>query len=179
MTRLKLTRTLRLAVAILLVGSVAVAAEVNDDTFGFKLTIPEGFTPVAAGAAQPDTLHSFTRREAGPEAPAHIIQLQRLHGTISPTQRLTPEDFPEVEGIKTTLQEFTWKGHTLDVMRQTMALANGAEYVVFGIQYPLSGEAVQLQVGGLVQDEKKIHALFTQLAGAFQNTKPLHSKVRE
>lgn len=173
MTRLKLTRTLILAVAFLFVGPV-VAVEVDDAAFGFRLTIPEGFSPVADGTSDPDTLHKFASPRAAPEDPVHVIQLHRLHGVISPTSRMKPEEIPVVEGIKTTLQEFVWKGHTLDVMRQTVALANGTELLTFTIQYPLSGEAVQLQVGGLVQDEKKIHALFTQLAGAFQNTRPLH-----
>ena len=61
---------------------------------------------------------------------------------------------PRTPGLKATLQELTWKGHTLDVIRQETTEAPA--YVVFGIQYPLSGEAVQLQVGGPIADEAGI-----------------------
>ena len=86
---------------------------------------------------------------------------------------MKPSDIPKIEGISTTLQELNWKGLELDVMRQTITLPTGTDFIVYGIQYPLSGEAVQLQVGGPIQQDGETYKLFTQVAQSFGNTRPL------
>jgi hypothetical protein len=175
MTRYNLAqRTILTALFVLFVGLVS-AAELNDSTFGFRLNVPEGFTKLEVDESEPDTIYKFVDREPTQDDPAHVIQIQRLRGVISLSSRMKQSEIPIIKGIKTTLQEFTWKGHELDVLRQTIVLPNGIEYVIFGIQYPLSDEAVQLQVGGPVREEERTYELFSQLAGAFHNTKPIHS----
>jgi len=124
--------------------------------------------------SDPNTIYSFVDREPSPESPAVVIQIQRLRGLINPEMRLDASDCGIADGISTTIQEFTWNGLETDVIRQTLTLPIGVDYVVYGIQYPLSGEAVQLQVSGPVQQDQEIYELFTQVARDFENTRPLH-----
>jgi len=169
-------RTLAIYQTIFLVfAGAAVAAELDDSSFGFRLTVPDTFTEFEVGESEPNTLYKYVDREPTPDDPAYVIQIQRLRGVITPTDRMKKSEMPIVEGITSTLQDFTWRGLVLDVIRQTILLPNGDQYIVFGIQYPLSGEAVQLQVGGPSGEEDKLYSLFSQIAGDFQNTKPLHS----
>lgn len=162
-------------VVLLFVTGATSASELNDSWFGFRLVLPEGFTKLELDPSETDTLYKFADRDLTPDDPAHVIQIQRLRGVISPTARMKESDLPIIEGITTTLQEFSWKGLQLDVTRQAISLPNGINYVVFGIQYPLSGEAIQLQVGGPEKDETEVYSVFSTIAEDFENTKPLHS----
>jgi len=162
-------------VVLLFVTGPTSATELNDSLFGFRLVVPEGFTKLEIAPSEADTIYKFADRDLTPDDPAHVIQIQRLRGLISPTARMNESDLPIIEGITTTLQEFSWKGLILDVTRQVITLPNGINYVVFGIQYPLSGEAVQLQVGGPEGDETEVYSQFSTIAADFENTKPLHS----
>ena len=163
-----------LFIAALFSGESA-ATELKDSTFGFRLDIPDGFTKVEADPPESDTLYKYVDREPTPDDPALVLQIQRLRGVIDSASRMKESEIPRIEGITVSLQDFTWKDSELDVMRQAFVLPSGLEYVVFGIQYPLSGEAVQLQVGGPASDELKIYSLFCQIALRFENTKPLYS----
>jgi len=159
----------------LLFAQAANAKELKDPSFGFRLEVPDHFTQLPADPSDPDTIYQFTGNQPAPDAPAQVIQIQRLRSTIAPGFRLKDSEFPVTEGMTTTIQDFTWKGLKVDVTRQTLTLPEGLQLIIFGIQYPLSGEAVQLQVGGPASEEQQISALFQQLAGQFENTKPLHS----
>jgi hypothetical protein len=162
-----------LAGFLALVGAAA-AGELSDVKFGFRLDIPDGFTELEADPSDPATLYKSIDREPAEDDPGHVILIQRLGGVIEVDSRIRGK-LPVVEGVETTLQEFSWKGHKQDVIRNVLTLPGGVEYVVYGIQYPLSGEAVQLQVGGPVAEDEKVHARFLQVAGGFKNTKPLYS----
>ena len=146
------------------------AKELKDASFGFRLEVPDHFTQLPADPSDPDTIYQFTGNQSTPDAPAQVIQIQRLRGTIAPGFRLKESEFPVTEGMTTTIQDFTWRGLKVDVTRQTLTLPEGLQLVIFSIQYPLSGEAVQLQVGGPASEEQQISSLFHQLAGQFQNT---------
>lgn len=160
-----------LLLIVTLTSSFGLAEEtrVSNARFGFNVTIPDGFSP--AQSADAVTLYSYLDRDPATEGPAWAIQIQRLEGTISVGSRLKESEMPRTPGLKATLQELTWKGHTLDVIRQETTEAPA--YVVFGIQYPLSGEAVQLQVGGPIADEAGIYERFCEVASSFDNTVPL------
>src|SRR5688572_12012712 len=97
---------LQLIVTVLFVAP-ATATELNDSSFGFQLEIPDNFTRLEIDPSERDTLYKFVDREPAPDDPAHVIQIQRLRGVISPTGRMKKSEIPVVEGIKTSLQEFT------------------------------------------------------------------------
>lgn len=173
-------RNLTLLVPILLLVLIllaftlsARATEIVDSEFGFRVVIPEPFFELQVDQSEPDTIYKYVDREPTPGDPAVVIQVQRLRGLISLRSRMKPSEIPQVEGISTTLQEFKWKQHDLDVMRQTITLPTGVDYVVYGIQYPLTGEAVQLQVGGPLRQDQEVYGIFSQVAQGFSNTKPL------
>lgn len=153
----------------------AKATELNDSQFGFRLNVPDFFNRLEVDSSEPDTIYKFIDRPAASDTPAQVIQIQRLRGVISATSRMKQSDLPIVDGVATTLQEFTWKGLGLDVVRQEVKLPGDRKFMIFTIQYPLSGEAVQLQVGGPSEEEAKIYDLFTKTAGGFENTRPLHA----
>ena len=121
----------------------------------------------------PDVIHSYVDREPTPEDPVTGIQIQRLRSRIDPNTRLKEADIPKIEGIKISLQECDWNGRKMDVMRQDMSLQNGKAYLVYVIQFPLAGEAVQMRVGGRAERESAVSKLFAESAAKFQNTKPL------
>jgi hypothetical protein len=152
---------------------VANAEELTNRTFGFRMSIPDSFHEIAIGANEPDTLGKFADRDPNPSDPPTVIQIQRLRGTIGRYQRLKLEDMPKIAGMTSTLEETTWDGLRLDIMRQVMTLPNQTQYVAYGIQFPLSDEAVQLHVGGPVAKDEEVRLLFKTEVTSFKNTKPL------
>jgi hypothetical protein len=159
---------------MLMATSIVISAkDLTNRVFGFRMSIPDSFHEIAVGADEPDTLCKFVDRDPTPNEPATAIQVQRLHGIINWQQRLKLEEIPKIAGFSTTLEETTWSGMNLDVIRQVASLPNQTQYVVYGIQFPLSDEAVQLHVGGPAEKDEEVRALFKTAVASFKNTKPL------
>lgn len=170
---------MKLFIPYLLIASTLTArvnaVEINDYVFGFRVEVPETFVELEADSSDPDTIHKYIEREPAPNQPACVIQIQRLRGLIGLDSRMADTEIPVEQGVATTVQEYVWRDHKMDVLRQTLTLQTDIQYVVFGIQYPLSGEAVQVQVGGPQARESEVHSLFSRVATSFLNDKPLYA----
>jgi hypothetical protein len=167
---------LSLTCCLLLIHTVE-ARELKDDSFGFQCEIPDQFKTVPGGAEKPNNLYVFANPLPGPNVSPLIIQIQRLHGTIDPAQKLRAPDvkdhikYPSV----VTEEDFPWKGQTLGIIRTVSDLPNGFKMVGYSIQYPLAKEAVQLQVAGEEKRDADVRKLFNEVAGSFNNLHPLYS----
>lgn len=161
--------------AALLVSSATTgrAAEVVDETFGYRVTIPEGFTPVDVEGHE-TRLHSFRDRPPTPDDPPTVISVDRLRGLVNPKDRLDRDSLPEQPGVRMSLQEKTWQGITLDVMISDVESENGG-VSAYVIQFPLADEAVQLTVGGPAVRRPEIEEQFNSVVDSFRNTKPLYT----
>src|SRR5216117_3556272 len=69
--------------------------------------------------------------------------------------------------------ETPWANLHLDVIRQVLSLPDQSKYVVYGVQFPLSDEAVQMQVGGPIAKDEEVRALFKTVVASFKKTKSL------
>lgn len=153
--------------------SGAAANEIVDDRFGFRFTIPTGFSLRDPPRRQPNALYSFATGPASKTNPPLVIGIQRLRGTIDPHQRLSPSDVPQTEYLRVSLAEpVPWEGHTLDVLK-TRVLPPNVEMVAYTIQFPLPDEAVQLVIGGPTQRNAEIQALVATSVDGFKNLRPL------
>ncbi|MFO1485272.1 MAG: hypothetical protein U1F71_18065 [Verrucomicrobiaceae bacterium] len=103
-----------------------------------------------------------------------VLQIQRLRGVIDPAKSMGEADPAEFKGATPTVQNFVWRGSKLETLRLSQPLPDGRKFIVESIQYPLSGEAVQLQVGALEQREREVRSLFEDVAYKFINTRPLY-----
>lgn len=146
--------------------------EIVDEQFGFRFEVPEGFLESAIEESDRDSLYQLLDRDPTPDNPATVIQVQRLRGTIDPDQRLSVEDVPDIDGMTTSLEETRWNGQPIDVMRQVMEIGE-VTFVVYGAQFPLPREAVQLQVGGPVEREAETKMLFERSVASFKSTRPI------
>jgi len=152
---------------------IASAEDLTNQAFGFRVKIPDTFHKIATAPSEPDTLYKSVDRVPNQSDPPTAIQIQRLRGTISPHQRLKLDEMPKIAGLSTTLEEITWSALRLDVTRQVMPLPDQTRYVAYGIQFPLSDEAVQLHVGGPIAKDEEVRVLFKEVVASFRNTKPL------
>lgn len=149
------------------------ATEVVDETFGYRVMIPEGFTPVDV-AGHESRLHSFLDRPPTPDDPPTVITVDRLRGVVNPNDRLNGDSLPEQPGVRMSLQEKTWRGIVLDVMLSEMEAEN-EKLIAYVIQFPLADEAVQLTVGGPSARRQELEERFNSVVDSFQNTKPLYT----
>jgi hypothetical protein len=161
------------AIVLLSVAQSGPAAEIVNETFGFTVTIPDGFTSVDV-ADQKARLHSFLDRPPTPNDPPTVITIERLNGLVDPNNRLSPDAIPQQPGVRMSLQEKTWQGITLDVMNSEFETENGL-VVGYVIQFPLADEAVQLTVGGPPARRKDIEDQFDRVVDSFRNMKPLYT----
>ena len=164
-----------LLLVIFTFASTVNGEELTDSGFGFRATIPDGYRTIPIGAEEPDFLYRFV--EESPEAAnTLVIQFQRMRGTIPVGDRLAPDETvlgDQGNGISISLESFQWRGTTMDVFRTVSPLPDGSNMIMRGIQFPLAGEAIQLQVGGVESREQEARHLFESVAGSFQNTQPL------
>lgn len=177
-----MNRTLLLMVVwitlVLLRGGSAAAEEIVDETFGFRFDVPPAFTSIEVEAGS-DTLYRFVDREPSAEAPANVIQIQRLRGLVNPTQRLREDEIPapDQEGVVFSLSEpRVWQGWTLDVMATEIATPDH-KMTTLTIQFPLQNEGVQLVVGG--PDKQIVEEAFDMVVAGFVNTQPLYTGKQE
>ncbi len=160
--------------AILISTSVGASAkDLSDRVFGFQVSIPDSFHEIAVGPDEPDTLYKFADGNPNPTVPPDAIQIQRLRGVISLHQRLNLDEIRKISSLAATLEVTTWSGLRLDVIRQVAPLPNQNRYVMYAVQFPLSGEAVQLHVGGPIAKDEAVRLLFKTEVASFKNTKPL------
>ncbi|HXR04070.1 MAG TPA: hypothetical protein VN836_05105 [Verrucomicrobiae bacterium] len=83
------------------------------------------------------------------------------------------DEIRKISGLAAALEVTTWSGLRLDVIRQVAPLPNQNRYVMYAVQFPLSGEAVQLHVGGPIAKDEAVRLLFKTEVASFKNTKPL------
>src|SRR5262245_12430359 len=89
-------RLLKLAVSLLLMTRPVIAGEtVADDTHGFSLRLPDGFTsyPKLLTAA-PNTIHAFLLGDPNDDTLDIILLIETLRGTIG-RERLKREEMPK------------------------------------------------------------------------------------
>ncbi len=164
----------RLVVFVLVFSPQSNDSEVIvDSQFGFRLKIPGTFALAEGDEPHPDAIHSYLRMPES-EQPWIGIEIQRMRMVIPIHDRMAPSDLSQSPELRRTLQELTWKAYQLDVVRTVVRRANETDRVHYGIQYPLSEEAVQLTIGGPLSADTEIRQIFVQVASSFENLRPLH-----
>ncbi len=157
--------TFLVSAAFILLGLSAYGGDLKDTNFGFSVKIPDPFKDVGKGA-DPNTLYQFTDGEPAPGKMPRVIIIQRMHGTIAKEGHMKPSDIPLPPGGKATIEKFKWNDLNLELTRVIYPIPDGGSLVVYGTQYPLPKEAVQLQVGGSMEHDAELRKLFETLAGS-------------
>jgi hypothetical protein len=149
---------------------------IESKQFGFRFTVPSGYYEAADPNPSPDLIYNFTDREGTFLDPANVLRFERMRGTISVSDRISKEEFNRAKraaaerfGQEVSLEEAFWDGKTLDVFR-SVVVANGVEIVSYSVQFPLTGEAIQLTVGGAADRGNVIRNEFRKAVGAFEAT---------
>ena len=155
----------------------APAAEIDDRRFGFRATIPDGFEKVELPPEEKDTVYQFMKGEPSPAHPALVIQIQRLRGLIRLGQSIKEAELPKQEGIEMKVDQFEWRGHRMDLLKTTVTTPDGPKIRSYVFQCPLAGEAVQLVVGGSLDQDEEIRGTFDSVAKSLVNTKPLQGEA--
>ena len=152
-------RTLVQAVAIahLLFGSAAAAAEVIDDPqLGLTLELPQGLVAFPEYRdSDPKLKYAFRMEDIKPGETAIGLSIEPLGGVIDPG-RLPVERFPKEIAAKPLVA--TWQGFQLDGMEGTKTV-EGSEFSVIIIQVPLKREAIQLVVFGPADRKSEVQRL--------------------
>ncbi|MCW1912556.1 hypothetical protein OJ996_03155 [Luteolibacter sp. GHJ8] len=167
----------RLLVAlVLMVASFARALEVDDPKYGFRLTVPDDFTPLDIDPKEKEAIYQFVRPSEEPGQSVTVIHIEALGGTIKVGSRNDPSKFQAPSGMEIQHSEFEWRGHKMDLLYITTPTPEGGRMGVYTLQIPLAHEAIQLQVGGPVEKKSDVRALFDKTAASFINTRPLHGE---
>jgi hypothetical protein len=172
-------KTLNHMVAIFLLSMVShsAAEEIINEEFGFRFVVPAGFAKAPISPQEKNTLHKYTKSEGAEAAIVMVMQIQRLHGVIDPAQSMAGSVPALFNGVAPIVQPFVWRGSKLETLRLSQPLPDGRKFIVDSIQFPLNGEAVQLQLGGLEEQEREVRSLFEDAASKFINTRPLHGSA--
>ena len=157
---------------LVVLSTAARGSDIVDEEFGFRFDVPDGFTGSDL-ANSGSRLYQFLDRTPAADDLATVITIERLNGLVDPEQRLNEDEIPEQPGVQTFLTERTWQDIPLDVMINRMEAPAGP-VIVHIIQFPLSGEALQLVVGGPVSRSAEVAEVFDQAVEGFENIGPLH-----
>lgn len=160
-----------------MIGEVALSAEIDEPAYGFQCSIPDGFDQPRSHLLLHFgdlSLYHFMDRTPVPGDPANHIIFKRL-GEIHEVGR-NPKTIPQKEGRTGTLETFEWNQRTFNIARIEENYADEGLFVHYLINFPLSKEAVQLQVIGPVERDQQLRQLFYEVAGNFKNTTPLYGE---
>lgn len=163
-------------IAALLPLSPAWSVEINDTRFGFRATIPDEFKKVEVLPEEKELIYQFMKGEPSPDHPATVIHIQRLGGLIRVDSSIKEAELPKQEGIDMEVDDFEWRGHRMDLLKMTAVTPEGGKMRTYTFQCPLAGEAVQLVVGGPLEQDAEIRAAFDAVAKSLVNAKPLHGE---
>ena len=152
------------------------STEIKDTRFGFRVTIPDDFKKVEPPPSDKEVIYLFMKGEPTPERPSSVIQIQRLGGVIRADHTIKGSKLPEQAGLVSRVDDFEWQGRRMDLMQMTLDLPTGGKLRSYTFQCPLSGEAVQLVVGGPVEQEAELRSVFDAVTKSLVNTKPLHGE---
>lgn len=143
-----------------LLPPTALAAELNDPTLRFSLTIPDGFAPDAAITRfNPDFSHGF-RRPAPDGGPIDtIIIIERMRGVIG-RERLDRSKLPA--GFRGRVLTARWHGFDVDAI-EILENEGGVDTLTINTQVPLKPEAVQVRVVGPAGDAEQLRAFQQKL----------------
>lgn len=154
-----------LLISFLLIFASALAIEIDDKDFGFKLTLPEGFDNFPPGLSRPNALYSFARYAAD-GSPTIIIGIERMRGVIG------KEPLPEegVEKVRKMLPpgaivrqyQEEWKDSQVYGM-ETIVTQGDVTIYQKSLQIPLRGEAIQIIVLGPEIESQEISQVMKQL----------------
>lgn len=152
------------------------STEINDTHFGFRATIPDDFKKVEVPPEEKEIIHQFMKGEPSPDHPATLIQFLRLGGLIRFDNSIKKAELPKQEGIDMEVDDFEWQGHRMDLLKMSAVTPAGDKMRTYTFQCPLAGEAVQLVVGGPLEQDGEIRAAFDAVTKSLVNAKPLHGE---
>jgi hypothetical protein len=145
---------------------------VEDAVHHFSLTVPDDYKQQTPG---PKILRQWQRGVPGDAAYVQL-QLVALGGTLG-REPLNREKLEEAAGL-TALAEnavigdfqyekIRWRDFYLEMVI-THTKKNGVKVVTFGVQVPLSGEAVQLMGVALARDEAQLRSEFASIVESIE-----------
>ena len=149
--------------AFLPVASALGGEVVKNLELGFQFALPDGFVEHPDEIGNGRTIHQYVDREPTPEDPAIVIKWERLRATFDPNERLNAARMERNTGIPTQIELLSWNDLTLDRIRQRVPAPDGGEVVTYVVQFPLTKEAVQFVVGGMIDHEPAIKRLFHEV----------------
>jgi len=156
-----------LLIAFILISTNALAIEIDDKDFGFKLTIPDGFENFSPGMSRPNAIYSFARYSPD-GTPTIIIGIERMHGTIGkgPLILETVRKMLPPGAIINKYQD-EWKG--LQVYgAETIITQGGVTMYQKSLQFPLRREAIQIIVLGPEVASQEISEVIKQLLASLE-----------
>ncbi|MFC1582361.1 hypothetical protein ACFL4W_02360 [Planctomycetota bacterium] len=165
-----------LALLIITLAGVCYGKTINDDKFGFSLEVPDEFKEMTIPAEDEDTLYNFSLPSPSEEAMGTVMHIQRMGGVIQVGMKIEVSDLAEIENGTAALSSISWRGNPLQIVEVLFEVAGRGQLQFYSTQFPLSGEAVQLQVGGPVGDKEKLREYFDGMVSSFKNHHPLHEK---
>jgi len=160
------------AIIFPLTTSTSHAREIVDKKLGFRITIPDEFEefPVPVGMERPTILYSFIRQSDTGENNVNIM-IERMNGTIGrellTVESLEPRQGELPPGSKLTIYKTQWKGHALTGSDMRM-IEGGIPFIARSVQVPLSGEAIQITVGGPAAADTEITQVLEQMLGTLE-----------
>lgn len=148
------------AILMVLLGITGRAEQINDATYHFTMTIPEGFERATQfPPGKPKWLYAFTKKEAD-GTPVGII-VERM-GAVIGREHLNVGDMPP--GFRGRLHRLSWRGFEIDAIENPEEL-NGVALVTIKAQVPLKPEALQVSVVAPAERRDESLALVNRLLG--------------
>lgn len=159
-----------LLISFILICTSALAIEIDDKDFGFKLTLPQGFDNFPQDRSRPNAIYSFARY-APDGSPTIIIGIERMHGVIG-KEPLPEEGLEEVRkmlppGAIISKYQDEWRGFQVYGM-ETIVTQGGVTMDTKILQIPLRREAIQIIVLGPEAAGQEISQVMKQLLSSLE-----------
>lgn len=155
---------LAIATLSLLATSPANAGETFEDAqYGFKLTLPDGFTRIDdRSVATPASIHAFYYGEVQEGRINTLLIIEHLGEPLA-HRRMERADLPP--SFTGRLLRATWRGLEL-AMTEIPESSHGQKVLTYNVPIPLKAEAIQLKICGPGEQQAELKALTEQvLAG--------------
>ena len=145
--------------------------DVYNESLEFKFKLPQGFVELGLPKNDQSKMVGKYLKEVDVNC---VIQIQRLGGRLDPNNRLSLEGYKDLPGVSTTVETGIWNGKTIDITRKTTN-----DYVVYAVQFPMPGEAIQLEYGGPVHKDADLKTTFDKIVASFAHHRSIKdSNVR-
>lgn len=178
--------TVAMLVFALSLGSRLLGEEFVSEECGFRFAIPDGFyervdtEPMFLEDGRSMTVALFTEDEATVEGYMMTIHIQRLGEEIfDPFRPIDPNELPQREGLRLSVEKRTWQKIELQVIRQDAVIDADEAFVGYLIQFPLKGETIQIRVQGPKSREAEVLDTFNTSIESFVNTKTYVVSVKQ